>query len=63
MQDEIERLIPVLRGYLVTHPGSAEGIQALFARYGLRVITEVEGDFLDWAEIKEFAEMPVEGTA
>lgn len=28
-----------------------------------RLITEDEGDFLDWAEVQEFLAMPVEGTA
>ena len=63
MQEEIERLIPVLRSYLLHPRATAAGVQALFERHGLRVITEDEGDFLDWCEVREFAEMPVEGTA
>jgi hypothetical protein len=62
MDSEIKVLIPRLRDYLMMG-GTAEGVLTLFAQHGLRVISEDEGEFLDWAEFREFAEMPCEGTA
>ena len=56
-------LLADLRSYLVRYPGSAKGLGTLLAKHGFRLITEDEGEFLDWAEIREFAEMPVEGHA
>lgn len=62
MDDELSRLIPRLREYLF-FGGTAEGVQTLFQQHGMRIISEDDGEFLDWCEVREFAEMPVEGTA
>lgn len=61
MDDDLERLIPALRTYLL-HPGAcAPGLRALLEHNGMRLITEDEGEFLDWAEVRDFMEMPTAG--
>jgi hypothetical protein len=62
MQEELDLLIPRLREYLFCG-GTAEGVKTMFEQHGMRIISEDEGEFLDWCEVREFAEMPVQGTA
>lgn len=61
MDEDLERLIPTIRTYLLHPSASAPGLRALLEHNGMRLITEDEGDFLDWCEVREFAEMPVAG--
>ena len=63
MEEELNRLIPSLRAYLLHPRANAKGMTALIERHGLRIITEDEGEFLDWAEVQEFLSIPVEGHA
>lgn len=63
MDDDLRDLIPELRTYLLHYPVCPEGVRELFESHGYRIIDADEAEFLEFCEIREFAELPCEGSA